>query len=645
MATGPIPIISDALKKRLRLSLATQGGDLANEFFLAFDRAFEIANLTIENAVFPQKTVQLNEGGTTAGLTGAGFDLFGDSGLVVGFMHVNSADTSLFQLRAPTANTLTFDMIGEATLLMSANLSVTGVSAINQDVTIEASPTWVQTSVTGTDMILDSDGFSTTLRSSSTAARILTLPDVTGTLATLADVQSADELSEILANGNTTGVNDLIVTIGQKITTDKIQQTVSGGIDIDMTSADVYQLTTDGGSFAEGVLLIEPTYTELSNYTNSDWAAHYIVSNATKSDQVGMVMEDFGIELRQKNATPDNQISIGLMMQDITLSALSTGGTTSVKVGAILNSKGSSIAQNLTGTVVIGGKGFAATVSDTIYMPNIDLSQHGVDNAILNLGADSQIRWDSTNNFFGFQDSNFDWRSEMGMHLRYNADNDVGDDFNITEEGRIRLSIGGAPSTLQIEGSLTSPDPHLRLYGTNAAAAANIVSLAFAHKNSSGGSSNIDYGVIVSEIVDPTAASEDGILRFQVIIAGSLTTKVTLTGTEIDIVGGIITDGTVVHKNTTTSSGAGAVAITGAIHEITTAATGDALTLANGAEGQVIRVVYVAETAGGDTAILTPTSLAGTDTTITFNDLGDTATLLFTAGAWFGVGVKDAVFA
>jgi len=90
--------------------------------------------------------------------------------------------------------------------------------------------------------------------------------------------------------------------------------------------------------------------------------------------------------------------------------------------------------------------------------------------------------------------------------------------------------------------------------------------------------------------------------------------------------------------STTTTSGAGAVAITGMIHEVTTSGIGDALTLADGAEGQHLNVVYVAEGGGTDTAICTPTNLAGASTTITFNDLGDTAALLFTAGAWYVMG-------
>lgn len=100
----------------------------------------------------------------------------------------------------------------------------------------------------------------------------------------------------------------------------------------------------------------------------------------------------------------------------------------------------------------------------------------------------------------------------------------------------------------------------------------------------------------------------------------------------------IIVNGRVIEDGTTASSGPGAVAVTGRIHEITTTGTGDALTLADGAEGQRMSVVYVAEAAGADTAIVTPTNLAGAATIITFNAIGDTAEMLFTAGNWFVMG-------
>ena len=90
----------------------------------------------------------------------------------------------------------------------------------------------------------------------------------------------------------------------------------------------------------------------------------------------------------------------------------------------------------------------------------------------------------------------------------------------------------------------------------------------------------------------------------------------------------------VIFDGTTTSTGAGAVGITGSIHEITTTGTGDALTLANGAEGQRLSIIYVAEGAGTDTAVLTPTTF-GSGSTITFSVVGQSAHLIFTNGKWY----------
>lgn len=107
--------------------------------------------------------------------------------------------------------------------------------------------------------------------------------------------------------------------------------------------------------------------------------------------------------------------------------------------------------------------------------------------------------------------------------------------------------------------------------------------------------------------------------------------------------GAVDTAGATVHSEITSSSGAGAVGITGSIHEITTTGTGDALTLANGTAGQKLTVIYVAEGAGADTAVLTPTTLAG-GTTITFNALGDSADLTYSAtGGWYMHGGTAAI--
>lgn len=91
-------------------------------------------------------------------------------------------------------------------------------------------------------------------------------------------------------------------------------------------------------------------------------------------------------------------------------------------------------------------------------------------------------------------------------------------------------------------------------------------------------------------------------------------------------------------------SGPGAVNITTLTTAFTSTAAGNALTLADGAAGQLKTIVYVAEAAGGDTGVLTPANL-GSATTITFNAVGDSVTLQFIGADWWVIGLRGAVVA
>ena len=91
-------------------------------------------------------------------------------------------------------------------------------------------------------------------------------------------------------------------------------------------------------------------------------------------------------------------------------------------------------------------------------------------------------------------------------------------------------------------------------------------------------------------------------------------------------------------------SGAGAVNITQLTTKFTSTAAGNALTLADGVEGQMKVIVYVAETAGADTGILTPANL-GAGTTITFNTVGDACILQYLGTDWWAVSLRGAVLA
>ena len=91
-------------------------------------------------------------------------------------------------------------------------------------------------------------------------------------------------------------------------------------------------------------------------------------------------------------------------------------------------------------------------------------------------------------------------------------------------------------------------------------------------------------------------------------------------------------------------SGPGAVNITTLTTAFTSTAAGNALTLVDGVAGQLKTIVYVAEAAGGDTGVLTPTNL-GSATTITFNAVGDSVTLQFIGADWWVIGLRGAVVA
>jgi hypothetical protein len=88
-------------------------------------------------------------------------------------------------------------------------------------------------------------------------------------------------------------------------------------------------------------------------------------------------------------------------------------------------------------------------------------------------------------------------------------------------------------------------------------------------------------------------------------------------------------------------SGAGAVNTTTAVTSLTTTGVAQALTLANGAAGQFKTIVH---TVDGGSAVLTPTTKVGF-TTITFTNVGESATLVYTAAGWAIVALNGAVAA
>lgn len=81
-------------------------------------------------------------------------------------------------------------------------------------------------------------------------------------------------------------------------------------------------------------------------------------------------------------------------------------------------------------------------------------------------------------------------------------------------------------------------------------------------------------------------------------------------------------------------SGAGAVDVTSQITHFTSTGASEALSLADGTQGQIKTIVHISD---GGSGVLTPTSF-GSGSTVTFTNAGDTATLLFTNSAWYVIG-------
>jgi len=88
-------------------------------------------------------------------------------------------------------------------------------------------------------------------------------------------------------------------------------------------------------------------------------------------------------------------------------------------------------------------------------------------------------------------------------------------------------------------------------------------------------------------------------------------------------------------------SGAGAVNITTGLTSLTTTGASQALTLADGAVGQIKIIVH---TVDGGSAVLTPTTKIGFST-VTFTAVGDSVALIYTATGWAIFGSRGVTIA
>ena len=96
-----------------------------------------------------------------------------------------------------------------------------------------------------------------------------------------------------------------------------------------------------------------------------------------------------------------------------------------------------------------------------------------------------------------------------------------------------------------------------------------------------------------------------------------------------------------IFASTQSLSGAGAVNVTDMFTSLTTSGAAQALTLANGTVGQIKVISHVVD---AGSAVLTPTTKIGF-TTVTFTNVGDSVTLIYTSAGWAIIGISGAVAA
>lgn len=220
----------------------------------------------------------------------------------------------------------------------------------------------------------------------------------------------------------------------------------------------------------------------------------------------------------------------------------------------------------------------------------------------------------------------------------------IGDSLPTLPSLTSQLTLGGAATTaLQIGNQNAYGDRKIK--ATDAPSSTDGADLTV--EGSQGGSGNQNGGDINIFAGDPSGVGTGGSvtlrtgspgvggtsgqLNFQVSKAPGVGTNVLV----IDPDGNMdVPNGYVKYTQTPQGlTGAGAVSLTTQITYINTTGA-NALTLADGVQGQTKQIVMRQDLGDGT---LTPTNLAGA-TTITFNDVGDTVSLMFLDGEWHIMG-------
>ena len=546
----------------------------------------------------------------------------------------------------------------------------------------------------------------TLLDAVSTAGRVVTLPDATGTLALVSgDLGTPSALvgtnitgtASININGTvgattpstvagTTGTFDSTVTVGANSTAGTLNVKNSSGT----TTASI-DGTEGTASFAEGGLAID----QFGNITsNSGAAATLDYFNAVFQVNVGYDSNAGTLNINNaSNITTasisgtDGSASFASGACTINGSGYAGAGSgltalnaDNISSGTLAAARGGTGVSN-TGTITLGGNLVTTGAFDTTF------AQAATTTVTLPATSATMARTDAAQTFTGVQSMT---SPDIATSITTPSTT-----FAIANTTATTLNIGGAATTLSI-GAAGAGTMNIPL--TTAASSAITGSLKIGNGTAAtnvgiGGGLIYAGAAIVTPIFGITAGGRldwtpggtriyspsDGVLSF-VKAADTGFTRLCLGGTSSSYVsiqtsttaitfglgdgtaGGSVTcSGTLAVTGATTLTGnltsngalistpqaltgAGAVNVTTLTTAVTTTAPAQALTLANGTNGQIKTIVHQA-LSGGGTWVLTPTTKTGY-TTITSTAVGETCTLqFFTTIGWCILSLRGAIAA
>lgn len=214
----------------IKTTLGSENVTAHKDFIVLGDLTVQGTTTTIntQELLVEDNRITLNNNGLDASMLGAGLEIEGTGDTIKAYFKIGEADDSIWTLKANNANVLTFDIDASETLTIAGSLNVESDSAINQDLTTDASPSFSNLTLNGgivtitadtTTAFALSDGATNILKIDSTTlakkviitgSMVLNVGDIT--------MKSAGTIIDTDANMTLTDHNSVAVTVLQAYT-------------------------------------------------------------------------------------------------------------------------------------------------------------------------------------------------------------------------------------------------------------------------------------------------------------------------------------------------------------------------------------------------------------------------------------------